>query len=167
MYLKRHLICSPTHTHICFFSVVPILENDTYFHIVDPNPNPFMLSLNTFKHTIIVVLPAGSVCSIFLEQYFLNLLISHLPQFFCPLSKPSHCPWTMKFQCLSNNSHCSTPFLLQTLFYKAGSLIIYKCKSDHTLFCSDSAVSSFYSTEKQISTSLKWLCMISPTSPLM
>ena len=146
--------------------VVPILENDTYFHIVIRTQIllccPWILSsIPSFSSS------AGSVCSIFLEQYFLNLLISHLPQFFCPYPNHLIVPGLWNFSAFLIILIVSTPFLLQTLFYKAGSLIIYKCKSDHTLFCSDSAVSSFYTTEKQISTSLQWLCMISPTSPLM
>ena len=143
MCLKRHLISVlHPHPHLFLLQLSPF-QKMTLIFTLSFKPKSFYVVLEYFQAYHAFSPSAGSVYSFFLEQYFLNLLISHLPQFSCPYPNHLIFPGLRNFSAFLIILIVSIPFLLQTLFYKAGSLIIYKSKSHHTLFCSDSAVSFF------------------------
>lgn len=116
----------------------------------------FRLILNTFNYSTYSILQ--QVLSVSSLKYFLNLLIfHHLIQ--TPHILPRLCSCYVFLVILT----VSIIFCLWTLFYTAARLIRYKCKSDHTLLCSDPAVAC-YSLREQAKYDLTSMVLHNPNS---
>lgn len=116
--------------------------------------------MNTFNYSTYSILQQVLLVSSL--KYFLNLLIFHHLQ--CPVliqttpMLPRLCSCNVFLIILT----VSILFCQWTLFYTAARLIMYKCKSDHTLLCSDPAVVC-YSLRVQAKYDLTSMVLHNPT----